>query len=262
MNFGQTPISKEKILINTKYLYINSANRDEGSESEFTIYFPNSLFVNNSNNKKFMRISLYSLNICREWYNIMNNVNNILQYSPDGITSSFITIPEGSYSVYELMTALNTLLTGMTITYSLITNKYTFTPVNSNAYIVPSTCGSFLGLQNGISYTGTFTSTNPINMLYESDIYINTNMSSGSYNLDNVNNLNIQSSTIIDKIPINAPPFANIIFNANELHASLEIPLIAHLTSARFWITTNRLRKITNLKQPWNMTLKMEIYEE
>lgn len=255
-------ISKShRTLEHTKFIYINSANRNSGTNSEPTIYFPPNLFVNNSNKQKWLRVSLYSATINREWYNIIDGINNFLQYN-DGVTTHQITILEGSYSVYEFRDYLNTVLVGTTVTYSSTTNKYTFTPLNPASWINATTCGTFLGLTNGITYTGTFTSQYPINMLYEDTIYLNSDIGVSSPNLDNVNSLEIQSSTIVEKIPITIPPFGNIIFNANDKHSSLEVPILNSLTSLRLWFTTSRLRKLENLNQPWNICLKLDIYEE
>jgi len=257
--FGENTVHKK--LVSTKYIYLNSANRNNGSNGEPEFFFPNALFVNNSNTPKMLKISLYSATVCREWYNIIDGVNNLFQYF-DGITLHQIIIPEGSYSVYEFMTYLNTVLVGMTVTYDLVTNKYTFTPVDVTSWINPTTCSSFLGLQNGTTYTGIFSSITPVNMLYEADIYLNTNIGISSPNLDNINALELQSSTIIDKIPITVPPFSNIIYNCNEKTASLELPMLNNLTSLKLWISTNRLRRLTNLEQPWSVCLRLDIFEK
>jgi hypothetical protein len=98
-------------------------------------------------------------------------------------------------------------------------------------------------------------------MLYESDIYLNSDIASGGFNIDNVNNLEVQTSTIIDKIPVTVPPFGNIIYNCNERHSSLELPLLNSLTSIRLWLSTNRLRKLDNLEQPWAVCLRIDVYE-
>lgn len=258
-SFGSVGNSK-KTLQHTKFLYLNSANRNQGDNSSPVIYFPPSLFTNNSNKEKSLKISLYSATINREWYNIIDGINNLFQYF-DGVTLNQIIIPEGSYSIYSFRDYLNTVLVGTTVTYSLTTNKLTFTPINPASWINATTSGVFMGLTNGQTYTGTFTSEFPVNMLYESDIYLNSDIASGGFNIDNVNNLEVQTSTIIDKIPVTVPPFGNIIYNCNEKHASLELPLLNNLTSIRLWLTTNRLRKLDNLQQPWAVCLRIDVYQ-
>lgn len=258
--FGDTSSSHTRTLQHTKYIYINSTNRNTGTNSEPVVYIPPNLLMSH-NSKGVFKISLYSLTINREWYNIINGVNNVLEYY-NGVITQSIVLQEGSYSVYAFRDYLNTVLVGMTLTYSITTNTFTFTPVNPSSTIKPINCGTFLGLINNKIYTGTFNSENPINMLYEADLYINSDIAQSSYNLDNVNNTEVQSSTIIEKVPVNVPPFGNIIFNANELHSSLEIPLLTQITNIKFWITTNRLRKLTNLQQPWTMTLRIDVYED
>lgn len=260
-SFGSVSKTPNRTLQNTKFMYINSANRNQGTNSEFTIYFPPTLFTNNSNNQKWLKISLYNLTVNREWTDVIDGINNIFQYF-DGTNLHSITIPEGSYSAYSLRDYLNTVLTGTTVTYSITQNKYTFTFVDPTSWINATTCGAFLGLTNGKTYTGTFTSEFSLNLQWEDTLFLNTDIANSSHNIDNVNQLEIQTSTIIDRIPIEVPPFSNIIYNANEKHSTLEIPMLNNLTTIRFWLTTNKLRRLTNLNQPFNFTLRIDIYEQ
>lgn len=261
-SFGDNNNTQKKTLVNTKYVFINSMNRNNGTNSEFQVNLPANLFINTSNRPKYLKISLYNLSINREWPDIINGINNLFDFY-DGATTTSIAIPEGCYSAYSLRDYLNIVLVSKyVVTYSLTTNKFTFTSSDPNATIHPYTCGQFLGLTNGLTYTGTFTSDNPLNLQYESTIYLNTDIASSSYNLDNINHLEMQTSTIIDRIPVDAPPFSNIIYNCNEKLACLEIPMLNNLTNLKFWLTTDKLRRITNLTHPYNFTLRIDVYEK
>ena len=259
-SFGYKPF-KDRKLVETKYFFINSINRDIGTNSDFTVYIPPNIISNNNNNsKKYLRVSLYSLTINYEWYNIMTGHNNSFEYY-DGSSTTTITIPDGSYSVYQLRDELTTLLSTYTVTYNLITNKFTFTSTDGTATITPTNCGSLLGLDDGTIYTGTFSSAYPVNMQYESTIYLNCDLASSAMNLDNINSERTSTSTILDKIPISTAPFDNIIyFGTNP--STIDIALNdAFLSSLRFWITTNRGRRLSDLKQPWELCLTFQIYE-
>lgn len=261
MEFGNKIIPAKKRLVGSKYLYFNTLNRNQGTLSEPTFYLPPNLFVNTNNKTKFLKISLYTLTINREWTDVIAGINDTFKYF-DGANLVTITIPAGSYSIYAFRDYLNAIITNYVVTYSITTNKLTLTTVVPTSYITPINSGVFFGLIDGTQYTGlTFTSVNPVNMQYVSTIYLNTDIASGSFNLDSVNQSNFQTSTIIDRIPVQTPPYGNIIYHSNEKSATLEIPMLNHISSIRFWLSTDKLMKIENLVFPYTFTLRLDIYE-
>ena len=92
-------------------------------------------------------------------------------------------------------------------------------------------------------------------------VFLNCDLASSSLNLDNINQEQLNSSSILAKIPILNPPFdiihyhednpSNILISVNNLM----------LNSLQFWLTTDRNTELTGLINPWNLTLKIEIYE-
>jgi hypothetical protein len=260
MEFGSKIIPHKKRLVGSKFLYFNTLNRNIGSLSDPTFYLPPNLFVNTNNKTKFLKISLYTMTVTREWDDVIPGINDTFEYF-DGATLTTITIPPGSYSVYAFKDYLNTVITNYTVSYSITSNKLTFTTVDSTCYINPINSGIFLGLIDGTQYNGTFTSTKPCNMQWYNTLFLNTDLASGGFNLDNINQQNFQTSTIIDRVPITCPPFGSIVYHSNEKGSNLEIPLLNHISSIRFWLSTDRTTKLENLVFHYTVTLKLDIYE-
>lgn len=243
--------------IGSKFLYLTSKNRQSGNINGCMLTFPQALFtLNNSNTKTVLKINLQSLIVNHSWDNISSRcntfyLNNVIQ-----------TFPIGSPSVFNIRDTLNVLLSGQfTVTYDVISNRFTFTAVTSTNTIKPTTCGHILGLVNGVTYTGTFTSVVPINVQYESSIYLNADFAVSANGLDNINNSAMSSSTIIGEIPIMVQPYDNIVFNSfKNTNEALELTVMGGgFDCATFSITTNR-GYLLNLAYDWNMTLKIESY--
>ena len=100
-------------------------------------------------------VSLNELTIANTDYNINANNNTLVLQDYLGVSQT-ITIPKGNYTVASLMTALNTAFanaTGnfknITVTYSDVTNMYTFTAgvnkIYSLSILATSTINSVLG---------------------------------------------------------------------------------------------------------------------
>ena len=70
-----------------------------------------------------MLLSLINLNVPHSYYNI-NSYNNTLIYTVNSITTT-LTITSNNYNINDLVTYLNSYMTGFTITYSSSTNKLT-----------------------------------------------------------------------------------------------------------------------------------------
>lgn len=243
-----------------RYLFVSSANRNIGTNSRFTIYLPSNLISTNSNVTKNLKIALYNFNMIYEWYNI-NDTNNQFEYY-NGTTTTTISIPVGSYSVYQMRDYLNTVIPVYTVTYSIINNRYTFTSSNPLATILPINCSQFLGLTNGVLKTGTFSSEYPVNMQLYKNLYLNTDLISADNNLDNVNQTKVHTSTILDTIPITCAPYDTI--NHDSLTpTSLDVAVNnSSLTSISFYLSTDTGDTLENLIYPWTFTLQLLIFKQ
>jgi hypothetical protein len=243
--------------LGSKFLYLTSANRQSGNINGCLLTFPNRLFYSNNNQKTILKVSLQTLIINQSWYNVSSRCNYFKLNGND------VHITEGNPTVYDLLNYFNTTLSSTyTVTYDVITNKFTFTSLNPTNTIQPITSGHLFGLVNGTTVTGTFTSTMPINVQYENSIYLNADFAISSAGMDNINNTQMSVSSIIAHIPIVVAPGDDIIYesfkNTNE---SAELSVNGQgLDSATFSITTNR-GYVLNLDYDYTFTLRFESFQ-
>ena len=254
--------SKTKILKETRFLYLTSKNRNIGNIDDWSVYLPNNLFAGTTQNTKYLKITLQNLLINYEWYNVTNNINNLFSVY-DGSSLTNYSITQGSYSVYDLRNYLNILLVGKyTVSYDIISNTYTFTQTNGGSYIITNNSGHLFGLVDNVTYNGTFTSVQPVNMQFFDTLFLNTDIGLSSFNLDNINQSNTATSTILQRIPITCAPYDNLQYFSKPNDTCLEVAVNnTFLSNIRFWFSNNRGNKLIGLTRDHNFTLKIEIYE-
>jgi hypothetical protein len=153
-------------------------------------------------------LSVVSCLIPYSFYNI-NNRNNVLQYSFDGITINTLSIPIGNYNVNSLLSFLKSNLVAFTITYNNITNKFTFThPTNNFMFMSSSTCLQILGFNNNETISSvifSLTSVNCVNVYTIRTVQVNSNLI--TYNINKVQKNNF---CILCSVPITCTPFSLI----------------------------------------------------
>ncbi len=246
-------------LEDTRYLFVSSANRSSGTNSRFTIYLPSSLISNYNNKQKYLKVSMYDINIPREWYDVQSGINNQFIYF-DGTDTFNIEIPEGNYSVYTLKDYLNATLVGYTITYDATSNKYTFSTSEPTATITSTNAGALLGLIDLTTYTGTFTSIKPVNMSIYSMLYLNTDMNSTDTNLDNLSDNYMDASTILDSVPIIGAPWDNMYYesiNPSSFNVAVNGTQLSAIT---LYLTTDTGVVLDKIITPWCVTLQLEVF--
>jgi hypothetical protein len=127
--------------------------------------------------------------------------NVVLSGSIGGSNFSF-TIPDGTYTANEMVTTVNSLFTAASLTctmsYSKITNKFTFTAgsgvtivLNSNSFL--NQFGFTVAQHTG---TTTLTSNKVVDLMTIKNIYIKLN------NLSIANSKNGKSTKVVAKVPI------------------------------------------------------------
>ena len=153
-------------------------------------------------------LSVVSCLIPYSFYNI-NNRNNVLQYSFDGITINTLSIPIGNYNVNSLLSVLKSNLVAFTITYDNIKNKFTFThPTNNFMFMSSSTCLQILGFNNNETISSvifSLTSVNCVNVYTIRTVQVNSNLI--AYNINKVQKNNF---CILCSVPITCTPFSII----------------------------------------------------
>ena len=175
-----------------------------GNYSDIVYYFYGAS-INVSDGFVFL-ISLNDAIIPVTWYVISDYYqNNIFNYSVGGISYSF-TIPDGNYSVNTLMSLFNTsgikLTNGITTSYSIGTNKFTFSHTSSEFSILStSTCLSLIGLISGANTSSSsyiLVCPKQVDLSGTRAIYIKSNLHTIS--LDS--RIGTMTSSILAKIPV------------------------------------------------------------
>ena len=149
-----------------------------------------------------LHVNVVHASIPFTFYNI-NSSNNVLNYSVEGTKYSFI-IAQGNYNVVNLKDYLMSNLPGFIITYSPITNKYTFTQnYYGFSFLNTSSCLNILGFsQQTITSNGTsLTSTQSVNLNPIRCVCICSDLPSSNISLNSKNKNNILCS-----IPITTQP--------------------------------------------------------
>ncbi len=130
------------------------------SSESFQIYLSSKtadVYINGLSNVQFnlpvieiddqyhIHLGVSSASIPLSFYNVNTN-NNLLRYNLLLGENINVYIPIGNYNITTFTTMLNTLLTNITVVYSVSLNKYTFTHATSDFTISnASTCLSLIG---------------------------------------------------------------------------------------------------------------------
>ncbi len=243
---------KAPVLVKTKFLYLSSENRSSGDINNFNVNLPNDFFTKKKN--QIIKLSLNNITITKTWYETRAGVS--ADYELNGVAYS---LRNGSYAVDTLLTELNGLFTNeFIVSYDYPTNKFTYTKISTAPTLKAVNCGYLLGLTDGVLYTGTFTSTNPVNTTYEKTIYVNTNLS-GNNALDNVGQPKPNFSTIIATIPIPIAPFDIICHNHIEtVNSGIEVAG-GQIDSIRVFISTDK-NTVPVLFEDFTISLRLEYF--
>jgi hypothetical protein len=204
-------------------------------------------------------LSVCHVAIPYSFYNI-NSSNNILKYSLNSTIYS-ITIPVGNYTSSTLLTTLIGLLSSnnFTITYSGITNTYTFTNSNNDFYFIydpisiQSTCFNILGFSLNYQYS--------VNKILTSNTMINLAPTrcfciSSTFRTQNITTISPLSNNILCSIPISVNPYSMITYQNNgyktNLNTNLFNSVIINLTNQDgVFLNFNSIH--------WSITLQIEL---
>ena len=239
-------------------LYINSALRLDGSPSSFRISLGNDAL--STKRGYTSQLAVAEATISRSWYNI-RNPTNVFMLTPPGL---IYTIPEGNHNVLDVRTALASLLpSGWTVTYSRLTSRFTIIRPNDDVdvYILdlrdlapllgftPGSWVIFSQLIRGV------TSPNPARIATQNSILIHSDISTvGGSVLDNSTEVQaFNASTVLAKVPINAPPDSNIIFRVESDLSFVQLTA-TNVDTVRFWVTDESYKPIPLLFD-WTMSL-------
>jgi len=250
----------------TTLIFINSKNRVSGTPYDFYINFNNELIK--APKGHYIQLSVEQVNINRSWYSIQSGYNTFSITDNLG-GNTIITIPIGYYNASDIRTTLQSLMPTWTITYDKKLNKFTFTSPSFTGGITwrkfvftTSAVSDLLGF--GSTETPQFTSgvpsivsTNPIKVNIDNSVYVRTNLPRQKYSaLDNIN-ATIMESDILCALPIQSPPFDNVVYTKNN-SANFEYNILAgSIHSMRIYLT-NELGIPLQVPYDWTMTLGIE----
>ena len=121
------------------------------------------------------RIALISASIPKTFYLVDDNYNTFK------IDETTHTIPEGNYTIDTFITAVDSLITPDTISFSDLTGKLTITSTTATTFEIPTTSrlGPLFGFADGSSHTftdNTVTSRYIVNFQSVNQIYINADI--------------------------------------------------------------------------------------
>jgi hypothetical protein len=245
-----------QIYLNSKY-----ANRYNASTSDVDYYFsPFSIPT-----QYHIHLSVVSAQIPYSFYNVNIRNNTLNFYLNNQPTMISVSVPVGNYNVNTLLTALNTALSSynFTITYSSLTNKFTFTNTSTFSFYSSSSIFAILGFYSStsnsllvsslISGSYTLTSNAVVNLQTQQCVNICTNFCT-----NNINSVNGQQSTILASIPINCPPYS--IINYSNDSTTNKVNLYSNLFAS---INIKLLDQDNNLidlnYQNYSLTLQFDI---
>lgn len=187
------------------------------------------------------------------FYNI-NSSNNYLEYYENGMLKH-LTITPGNYNTNSLISKLLQSMTNFTITYSSVTNKFTFSNIFLFSFTNSSTCLSLLGFSTGMSATNyMLTSDICVNLSPYRCICIGSNLKTFS-----VNTLLPNNQSILASIPINTAPNSVIVYeNKNNFKCNTYTNTINNL---RIRLMDHKFNTLDLNGCHWTITLKFDIID-
>lgn len=207
-------------IIDTFQIFLNSKNADQqldGFTSDCVFHLPPFELP-----KKYKYyISVQNAVIPYSFLNC-DYYNNKLVYSINGEADITLVIPEGNYNTSTLRTYLLTVMTGFTISYNSISNRYTFTSGSNFIFKSSSSCFELLGFTDDLEHSSSslsLTSNISINFFTIRNIYIQ----SSNIILNNLNHSNPNNASILCSIPVSSSSFSVINYsNVNNIRMAID----------------------------------------
>lgn len=248
----------------TQTLYINSALRLDGSPSDFRVALGTDALSARDDYES--RLIVTEATISRSWYNV-SLANNSFTVQSDDNPPVVESIRVGNYNVLDMRSALNSALRRLNpswdVSYSRISSTYLITRPNDDVFTYTINLGglsTLLGFENNSfvilnQQLPAIRSPNPARISQQNCVFIHCDITkSGNAVLDNSLERNMfTDSTIICKLPINAPPDDNIVYMANDLSNSIRL-INSRVDTMRLFVTDENYKRIPLLFD-WTATL-------
>jgi len=234
------------------YLYVDSAFRNNGTPTDFTIITN----TKNKGNKSSGIVGLKSISISTSFYQI-NSTNNEVHIL-EGATDRVIYITNGTYKVNELLIELNAITyTGNSLSwgYDEKVNKLTVVKGNSSSNIILKSTAT---IKDVLGYSVDFSTTTSnaylpfqLNLRPYSYVYLVSN------NLNSSNNsANIQGNNILFKISLLTNRNSHVYQELTEINY-LNCDVIPYQWNFRLIYPNGRAISNTDYNIDFNFTLKV-----
>lgn len=252
-------------MVRTSIVHVNSQNRYNGSINNFDISFKHCHLIQENFKGKIIIEPIQCI-ISRSFYSV-DRFNDTFQLSNDnGLTWQTINISHGNYNIKTFLEQLKTLLPNWTLGWSLEQNKYhMYPPTDDDATYVFrfNNYSAFLfGCDIGDEVQAPFISTNTVNMERSKAIMIHSDLPRvRSSAIDNLISTEMEESNVFLKIPIDTPPWANIIWRSNSKDV-VSFQLSSNsVSSMRIWLTDEYNIPI-ELHNDWTLSFRVTYIDD
>jgi len=212
------------------HIFINSAHRDNGTNARPTFFISGAIGANSASRAK---LAIQSASVPYSWTNITSGVNDEFI-----VNSTTYYLTAGSPSASELVSDFNTVQSVFTAAYDSKTNKITFTQTVGTDTLEPTNCGHLFGLDDGTEYTGTTTSTKPVDMQYVHMVVVHSDIDPGRTLSSYSGGSGFQRSTALLAIPVGSTePWDRIVYQNGDSDNWLGVQ---SSSTATFWLTDER----------------------
>lgn len=239
---------------NTCNLYLNSkqALTKINNSTSNCIFDFNNLPINDGE----IYVSVQTAQIPGTYYNI-DSINNLLIYSLNGGANINLVIPPSNYNVTTLLTYLQTVMTGFTITFNSANNLYTFTHSSQSfAFKSNSTCFELLGFNDNAQYNSSglsLTSTISVNFFTIRNILIEC---SNLITVNKTSNINDTNASILTSIPVTVSQ-NSILSYSNVYGLSDKIVSVKNFASLQIRLLDQDLDLLDLNGGEWSITLQL-----
>jgi hypothetical protein len=207
-------------IIETKHLFLSSANRTSGTSSSYTVSFLQDTLK--CKKDEMLRLTLLQFNMYNNW-NSVNGNNNTIIFTVGG-TRYTVIIPQGNYNYYSLSLAIQNAYQGLTSVNYLSANntfQYVFSTPTTISFPDDDSYKTFGFAEPGGIYTGTTITGDGYFRAGALDTIVlkvtgGATPASDHANLDNLTGEGMQISNILMLLPVTTPPWEELVYR-NDL---------------------------------------------
>lgn len=249
-------------LSRTHTLYISSKHREEGTPSRYSVVIPQPMIEGDSNSE-IIKISLVDFSCYYSWYLVNEGFNTITFKNLVTNQETVVSLPIGTYKYQRLGQQIAALYPACTVVWDEASNKLRFTFAQSHRMTFDGVY-EVLGFSAGAAPTGTtIESERAMTPMALTHLYLNlANVSPvhHSVNLDNLSG-EIRVSSVLARIPVNAPPFQLVHFINPTLESNGIDTNEINMNKLEFVITNGDGHEITFMPDH-QMTLRIQVYDK